>query len=115
MQSPIHEGEGNMAVQLKAGDRFKSAVCDTQVVVVRAPADPVELEVGGHTVLALDADAPAGATLDPAHSNGTQAGKRYADEAIGIEVLVTKPGAGSLSIAGEPLGLKEAKPLPSSD
>jgi len=104
-----------MAVQLKAGDRFKSAVCDTQVVVVCAPADPVDLEVGGHAVLALDADAPAGAALDPAHSGGTQAGKRYADETIGIEVLVTKPGAGSLSIAGEPLGLKEAKPLPSSD
>ncbi|HEY1740644.1 MAG TPA: hypothetical protein VGI86_18160 [Acidimicrobiia bacterium] len=104
-----------MAVQLKAGDRFKSAVCDTQVVVVRAPTDPVELEIGGHGALPIDADAPSGATLDPAHSNGTQAGKRYADEEIGIEVLVTKPGAGSLSISGAPLGLKEAKPLPSSD
>jgi hypothetical protein len=104
-----------MAVQLKAGDRFKSAVCDTQVVVVRAPAEPVELEVGGHAVLPMDGAPPAGLALDPAHSNGTQAGKRYADEAIGIEVLVTKPGAGSISIAGEPLGLKEAKPLPSSD
>ena len=104
-----------MAVQLKAGDRFKSAVCDTQVVVVRAPADPVDLEIGGHAALAMDAEAPAGAALDPAHANGTQAGKRYADEALGIEVLVTKPGAGSISIGGEPLGLKEAKPLPSSD
>ncbi len=104
-----------MAVQLKAGDRFKSAVCDTQVVVVRAPADPVELEIGGHAAVPIAGEPPAGLTLDAAHSAGTQAGKRYADEELGIELLVTKPGAGSLSIAGAPLGLKEAKPLPSSD
>jgi hypothetical protein len=29
--------------------------------------------------------------------------------------LATKAGAGSLSVAGEPLPLKDAKPLPSSD
>jgi hypothetical protein len=41
-------------------------------------------------------------------------GKRYVDEA-GAEVLVTKPGAGSLSIGATALALKEVKPLPASD
>jgi hypothetical protein len=30
-------------------------------------------------------------------------------------VLVTKPGQGTLALGGEPLVLKEAKPLPASD
>lgn len=63
----------------------------------------------------LGEDAPAGLELDPAHSGGTLMGKRFADDASGIEVLVTKPGAGSLSLDGQVLNLKDAKPLPSSD
>ena len=42
-------------------------------------------------------------------------GKRFADPDTGIEVLATKGGAGSLSLDGQPLALKDAKPLPSSD
>ena len=41
-------------------------------------------------------------------------GKRYVDDG-GAEVLVTKPGAGSLSVGQTPLQLKEVKPLPASD
>ena len=41
-------------------------------------------------------------------------GKRYVDEG-GAEVLVTKAGAGTLSVGTTPLSLKEAKPLPASD
>jgi len=41
-------------------------------------------------------------------------GKRYVDE-TGAEVLVTKPGAGSLSVGETKLSLKEVKPLPASD
>jgi len=41
-------------------------------------------------------------------------GKRYVDEQ-GAEVLVTKAGAGSLTVGEIPLSLKEAKPLPASD
>jgi hypothetical protein len=57
---------------------------------------------------------PAEATLDPAFSDGTVMGKRYVDE-TGAEVLVTKAGAGSLSVGTTALTLKEAKPLPASD
>jgi len=38
---------------LKAGSRLKSAVCDTEVMVVRATADDVSLECGGAVMLAL--------------------------------------------------------------
>jgi hypothetical protein len=102
-------------MELTAGSRWHSAVCETEVVVVKAPGSPVILECGGAPVVPLGDDAPAGLTLDPEHSGGTQMGKRFADPESGIEVLATKPGAGSLSIDGTPLPLKDAKPLPASD
>jgi len=102
-------------MQLKAGARLKSAVDDTEVIVVRAPATEVVLECGGHPMIVLSDERPEGLTLDPEFSGGTQLGKRFADEAKGLEVLCTKPGQGSLAIDGEVLNLKEAKPLPASD
>ncbi len=65
-------------------------------------------------MIPLDAEKDPGAQLDPAFADGTQMGKRYVDEGT-AEVLVTKAGAGSLSVGETPLSLKEAKPLPASD
>jgi len=48
-------------------------------------------------------------------ASGTLMGKRYVDEADAIELLCTKPGAGTLGVGAAPLTLKEAKPLPASD
>jgi hypothetical protein len=101
-------------MEMKAGTRLKSAVCSTEVIVVRPPGEAVDLRCGGAPMDSGDAP-PAGATLDPAHGNGTQLGKRYADPATGLELLCTKQGDGSLSIGAEPLAMKDAKPLPSSD
>ncbi|MFK7898802.1 MAG: hypothetical protein AB8G23_23415 [Myxococcota bacterium] len=103
-----------MAV-FKAGSRLKSAVCNSELMVVQAPAGDVDLTCGGAPVVELAADAPAGGAIDDAHKNGTQMGKRYTNEAGDIEVLCTKPGEGSLAIGGTALELKGAKPLPSSD
>ena len=102
-------------MELKAGSRWRSAVCDTEVVVVRAPSGSPALECGGQPMVAHDADRPGGGTVDAAHAGGTQMGKRFSDPESGIEVLATKGGAGSLSLDGQPLALKDAKPLPSSD
>ena len=102
-------------MELKAGSRWRSAVCDTEVVVVRAPSGAASLECGGQPMVSHDAERPEGGTVDPAHAGGTQMGKRFADPETGIEVLATKGGAGSLSLDGQPLALKDAKPLPSSD
>jgi hypothetical protein len=101
--------------QLKAGARLKSAVCSTEVIVIAAPANGADVRCGGTAMLAAGEQAPAGATLDAGASGGTTLGKRYVSAAGDLELLCTKPGKGSLSAGGEPLVLKEAKPLPSSD
>jgi hypothetical protein len=95
--------------------RLRSAVCETEVVVVRAPSAAVEIECGGAPMVAAGAEPAAGQALDPLRADGTLIGKRYADENLGLELLCTKAGEGSLTTSGEPLLPKDAKPLPSSD
>jgi hypothetical protein len=102
-------------MDLKAGHRLRSVSDATEVVVVRAPSDSVDLRCGGHPMVALDADAAAGESVESGFDEGTQVGKRYADETTGLEVLCTKAGQGSLSLGVDPLPVKGAKPLPSSD
>lgn len=99
---------------IKNGTRLRSAVCDTQVIVVKTADSLDDLRCGGQPMLTLEAEAPAGGALDPAFADGSAMGKRYVDEG-GAEVLVTKAGEGSLSVGTTALVLKEAKPLPASD
>lgn len=101
-------------MQLKPGSRFVSQVCETEIVVVKAPAEPVDLRCGGHPMVPPDTAATSG-ELSADHAGGTQLGKRYGDDEVGIQLLCTKPGAGSLSIGDSALERAEAKPLPSSD
>jgi hypothetical protein len=99
---------------IKNGTRLQSQVCDTQVIVVKAADSLDDLRCGGQPMLPLEAERPADATLEPAFAGGSVMGKRYVDE-DGAEVLVTKAGAGALSVGSTALTLKEAKPLPASD
>lgn len=104
-----------MSMDIKPGSRWKSAVCDAQMVVVRPPRTAGVLQCGGSDVLALaDADAPGG-DVHPDHAGGVLIGKRYTDAESGIEVLGAKAGKGSLAFDGRPLQIKDAKPLPASD
>lgn len=49
-------------------------------------------------------------------ADGTnRTGKRYTCEVCGSEVMCTKAGPGRVSCHGVRMGLKTAKPLPSSD
>jgi hypothetical protein len=100
---------------LKAGTRLKSAVCTTEVMVVGAPKEEVEVTCGGAPLIGMTDDPPAGATLSQDAKDGTQIGKRYVSEAGDLEILCTKPGDGSLAVNGAGLTIKGAKPLPSSD
>lgn len=100
---------------LKTGSRLQSQVCDTQVIVIKAPAGEVELACGGHPMIDVGQSPAAGLTAAGGLDGGTQLGKRYVDAEDTVEVLVTKPGAGSLSLDGTALDIKSAKPLPSSD
>jgi hypothetical protein len=99
---------------IKNGTRLQSQVCDTQVIVVRTADSLDDLRAGGVAMVPIDSEKASDVTLDPAFSDGNAMGKRYVDE-TGAEVLVTKAGAGTLSIGTTALALKEAKPLPASD
>lgn len=102
-------------MEIKPGSRWKSAVCEAQMVVVRPPKTAGELQCGGVVVLELtDAASPSG-DVSSDHNGGVLVGKRYADADSGIEVLGAKAGKGSLGFDGRALVLKDAKPLPASD
>lgn len=100
----------------KAGLRLRSVVCDTEVIVIKAPKDDLDLRCGGQPMVELDDATPRnGAPVAPFDS-GTLIGKRYAASGDpAVEVLCTKAGKGSLSIGESALPTKEAQPLPSSD
>ncbi len=96
---------------MKPGTRLKSAVCDTEVMVIRSNGGT--FECGGVPMGEARPEAPG--MPDPAHANGTLMGKRYVDAAATVELLCVKPGKGSLGLDGAALLIKDAKPLPASD
>ena len=103
-----------MGLQLKAGTRLRSVTDTTEVVVVKTPAEPVDLRCGGRPLVTMDAEVTT-VGIEAGFDGGTQLGKRYADEDLGLELLCTKAGKGSLQVNGVVIGLKQAKALPASD
>jgi len=102
-------------MKILPGSRWKSAVCDTEVVVVKAPKAEAQLQCGGAGMLGMNVERPGGGSCAADHAGGSLLGKRYADDAAGIEVLCTKGGQGSLAIDGRALVLRNTVQLPSSD
>ncbi len=102
-------------MELKAGGRIRSAVCTTEMMVILAPHGDADLRCGGAPMLALGTEPPGDGSIADDAKGGTQIGKRYIDADGGLELLCTKPGDGSLTLAGTELTIKGAKPLPSSD
>lgn len=98
---------------LKAGSRLRSQVDTTEVIVVRAPTEAVELLIGGHPAIDIAADPAPG--LEAVSGEAALIGKRYTREEADLEVLVTKAGGASLAVGGTALFLKESRPLPASD
>jgi len=97
---------------MKAGTKLKSAVCDTEVMVIKTGPDSAFACGGAPMVTERGGDAGA---VDAAFAEGTKMGKRYTDATGSVELLCIKAGAGSLSLDGVALQLKDAKPLPASD
>jgi hypothetical protein len=96
------------------GAQLFSAVSDVSVVVVRAPREPTEIHCGGVPMLSSKPPGPthtAGAGL----GEDIAVGKRYVLDDIGLEIICTKAGPGTLTIGGTALTMAKAKPLPSSD
>jgi hypothetical protein len=101
-------------MDVKPGSRWRSAVCDAEVVVIKAPKSPISLECGGEPL----APAAEPRELKPIRSGlggGVLIGKRYVDDASGLELLCNKAGRGTLAANGAPLRIKDAQKLPSSD
>ena len=99
---------------MKPGLRLKSAVCSTEVMVIKAPPGEAQVSCGGVEMLGTT-EAGAPARLDPAQAAGSLIGKRYVDAEERYEFLCTKGGEGSLALNGVALQVKQAKALPSSD
>lgn len=100
---------------LKPGLRLKSATCETEIMVIKAPSGAaVNICCGGLPMLEMGESGPSDA-LNPDFTQGTLMGKRYIDTADTMELLCTKGGEGSLSIDDTLMGPREARALPSSD
>ncbi|MBT4491917.1 MAG: hypothetical protein HOC70_01640 [Gammaproteobacteria bacterium] len=95
---------------LKPGARLKSAVCEAEVMIIKA-GDSDGITCGG--VVMSDAPESTDGNADQMH--GCLIGKRYVNQDETIEVLCVKSGDGSLYYDGEELMTKDTKKLPSSD
>lgn len=104
-----------MAVPLKPGARVFSSVDTSEFVTVRAPAEPVELTIGGEPAVLEAVERDADRSPAPGHDGGAAVGKRYTDADNTVELLCTKAGAAVPAVGGVLLELKGAKPLPASD
>ena len=102
-------------MKLVPGSRWKSAVCDTEAVIVRPPKDAGELQCGGAAMIPHNAPRQSGTPIAAESAGGTLLGKRYADEVTGLEVLCSRAGQGSLAFADRALTIRKAKKLPASD
>lgn len=100
-------------VQIKAGTKLFSAVCDTQIMVLRVPTDDLDVSCGGLPMQTEEAAEKSSMTEEA--GEGSLVGKRYVDEAETLEFLCTRGGEGNVSVNGVALEVKQAKRLPSSD
>lgn len=99
-------------MELKPGSRWRSAVSETEVVVVRPPSARGVLACGVAPMIPHAGPRPA---IVGRPEGESLPGKRYVDAESGLEALCSKGGAGALSFDGRPLTLKDAKKLPASD
>ena len=98
---------------LTPGTRLKSAVCTTEIMVITAPAEDVEINCGGEP-MSQDAEGNGGAVHQD-HAAGSVIGKRYTNEEGSLEVLCVKAGEGSLTAGGAAMKIKDATKLPKTD
>jgi hypothetical protein len=98
----------------KIGLRLQSKMSTTKVIVVKAAADDVDLRCGGHSMIPEGEQGPR-AEADDGSPVGALLGKRYAAADVGLELLVTRAGAGTLTVGDQELTIVAPKRLPSSD
>jgi hypothetical protein len=100
---------------MRPGTRLRSQVSSTEVIVVSAPSDELDLRCGGYPMIDIAATPQVEAGAEPEDDATVLLGKRYASSQHALEILVTKGGVGALSVDGTPLEIKPTKALPTSD
>lgn len=101
-----------MAQTYKPGTKLSSTVCKTQIMVLRAPAQDLDITCGGAPMQVGD---PAELGAMSGDNSGTLVGKRYTDAEETMEFLCTRGGEGTVAVGGYVIDVKAAKKLPSSD
>ena len=95
---------------LDPGSRLSSTAGATEVIVVCAPVEDVELWCGGHPMVPSGQNGST-AEVDPRFAGGSDAGTLYVDDRSGLEVFCTIGGPGALSVETRLLSIKDL-PLP---
>ena len=104
-----------MPLTLKPGMRLYGAACTTEAIVVKTPVGELDVQIGGHPALTDVAGRSSDLAVAGGHDMPTLMGKRYVNADGSLELLCTKPGAGSLAVGDALCEIKDAKPLPASD
>lgn len=100
-------------MSVKPGQKLSSAVCNGEVMVIKA-GNVSSLTCGGAEMVPSGQSGNS-AEADPSQMDGCQVGKRYVNEDQSLELLCVKAGEGTLAADGQALQTKETKKLPSSD
>ncbi len=98
-----------MTIQLERGMTLRSAADGCELLVIKAPAEPIDLRYGGHPFGEV-----TGGMIESGFDAGTLLGRRYFSEEHGVEALCTKGGNGSLSVGTTLLLLKPFRPMPAT-
>ena len=64
-------------MEIRAGSRLKSSVCQTEVIAVKAPGTEMDIRCGGVPMVDPTGSIPDDPSPLDAAMNGTQMGKRY--------------------------------------
>ena len=71
-------------MKLTVGTRLRSITCDAELIVLKVPNSDVDLRCGGAKVVPFS-DRTTYSPRDPSFAGGTETGKRYEDQASGLE------------------------------
>jgi hypothetical protein len=103
-------------LRISTGQRLRSQVDATELIVVRSMADEVDVRCGGASLIDISEEPAADPELVPVpDAPAPRLGKRYTDPAGALELLITKAGTGVLTAGGHALTVRDARPLPASD
>lgn len=103
-------------MKIAIGQRLRSQVDATELIVVRCTPGDLDVRCGGAKLIGFDEEPePDPDLIVVPIAPLPRLGKRYTDPNGGLEVLVTKAGDGVLTLDGEPLLECATRPLPASD